>query len=126
MSERFGDRSPAPSSGRVLLVEDDIGLQRQMQWALKPRAVIVAGTRSDALRQFQGTDDIHTVILDLGLPPDPDGASEGLKLLDEILNEAPQTKAIILSVADYFRLAPPNRRSLESWGRNRSERERTG
>ena len=34
-------------------------------------------------------------ILDLGLPPDPDGASEGLAILAEILAIAPATKIII-------------------------------
>jgi two-component system NtrC family response regulator len=82
---------------RILLVEDDTGLQRQMQWALDPFVMIAAGTRSEAIRAFEDAGDIHIVILDLGLPPDPDGASEGLRVLDSILSVAPQTKVIILS-----------------------------
>jgi two-component system NtrC family response regulator len=35
--------------------------------------------------------------MDLGLPPDPDGASVGLALLQQILGVAPDTKVIILS-----------------------------
>ena len=38
---------------------------------------------------------IPVAILDLGLPPDPDGASEGLATLTEILAIAPATKVII-------------------------------
>jgi two-component system NtrC family response regulator len=81
---------------RILLVEDDAGLQRQMQWALDPLPVVAAGTRSEALRAFE-EGDIRIVILDLGLPPDPDGATEGLRVLDSILSNMPQTKVIILS-----------------------------
>src|SRR5215469_7317013 len=97
MSAKAPDDGGARGEGRILLVEDDAGLQRQMQWALKPWPAVVAGTRADALKHFRGSDDFQTVILDLGLPPDPDGASEGLMILDAILTEAPQTKVIILS-----------------------------
>ena len=79
----------------ILLVEDDDGLRRQMQWALEPYHVIPAAAADEALRQFVAG--IPIVILDLGLPPDPDGASEGLKVLDGILNQSPGTKVIIVS-----------------------------
>ena len=87
----------ADESRRILLVEDDLGLQRQMQWALDPYTMIGAASRVEALRAFEDGSDIRIVILDLGLPPDPDGATEGLKVLDAILSSAPQTKVIILS-----------------------------
>ena len=87
-------RSPE-GSRQILLVEDDDGLRRQMQWALEPYAVTPASNATEAVRQFGA--EFAIVILDLGLPPDRDGASEGLKVLDAILNQAPQTKVIILS-----------------------------
>jgi two-component system, NtrC family, response regulator len=90
-------RSKEESARRILLVEDDTGLQRQMQWALDPFTMIAAGTRAEAIRLFEEAGDIRIVILDLGLPPDPDGATEGLRVLDTILSTAPQTKVIILS-----------------------------
>ena len=82
-------------SAQILLVEDDGGLCRQMQWALEPYQAVPAGTATEALRKFEGG--VPVVILDLGLPPDPDGASEGLKVLDAILNQAPETKVVIVS-----------------------------
>ncbi len=90
-------RTREGASRRILLVEDDAGLQSQMKWALDPFVMIGAGTRSEAIRAFEDAGDIRIVILDLGLPPDPDGASEGLRVLDSILSGAPQTKVIILS-----------------------------
>ncbi len=82
---------------RILLVEDDPGLQRQMHWALAPYETIVASSRAEALRQFKLQGPFKTVILDLGLPPDENGVTEGLKTLDEILSLEPQTKVIIAS-----------------------------
>jgi two-component system, NtrC family, response regulator len=81
---------------RILLVEDDLGLQKQMRWALSPYLVDVASSRVEAMAKvFSST--FRVVILDLGLPPDENGASEGLKALDEILNATPKTKVIIAS-----------------------------
>lgn len=94
MSKSSSSRS-SERSAEILLVEDDGGLSRQMQWALEPYQAVPAGTAADALRKFESG--LPVVILDLGLPPDPDGASEGLKVLDAILNQAPETKVIILS-----------------------------
>jgi two-component system NtrC family response regulator len=85
----------AGRSAQILLVEDDRGLRGQMQWALEPYQTVPAGTAAEALRQF--VSGMPIVILDLGLPPDRDGASEGLKVLDAILNQAPETKVIIVS-----------------------------
>ncbi len=82
---------------RVLLVEDDAGLQRQMRWALAPIGLVSVDTRPDALRQFRDQGPFDIVVLDLGLPPDPDGASEGLRTLNEILAISPDTKVIVVS-----------------------------
>jgi two-component system NtrC family response regulator len=82
---------------RVLLIEDDPGLQRQMKWALAPYAVTLAGSRPQAMELFQSDGPFEIVILDLGLPPDENGATEGLQALGEILGEAPHTKVIVAS-----------------------------
>ena len=46
-----------------------------------------------ALRRFEP----QVVTLDLGLPPDPGGASEGFALLEDILHLTPQTKVIVVT-----------------------------
>jgi two-component system NtrC family response regulator len=84
-------------AGRLLLVEDDPGLQKQMKWALAPYEVIGVSSRAEALRQFAALGPFQIVILDLGLPPDENGATEGLKLLQDILTRTPRTKVIVAS-----------------------------
>jgi two-component system NtrC family response regulator len=79
---------------RILLVEDDDGLRTQLSWALENFDVVTAEDRPKAIRIMQD-DRLPVVILDLGLPPDPDGASEGLQAIREILAMAPETKIIV-------------------------------
>jgi two-component system NtrC family response regulator len=78
----------------LLIVDDDAGLLRQLRWAFSDHKVYSAGTRQEAIDLVK-TEAIPVAILDLGLPPDPDGASEGLATLSEILSTAPATKVII-------------------------------
>jgi two-component system, NtrC family, response regulator len=78
----------------LLLVDDDTGLLRQLRWAFSDHRVYLAGTRQEAVDLVR-KDATPVAILDLGLPPDPDGASEGLATLTEILAIAPGTKVII-------------------------------
>lgn len=80
----------------LLIVEDDPGLQRQLRWAYEDYEVIVAGTREEALAALRA-EEPAVVTLDLGLPPDPDGVSEGFRTLKEILALAPDTRVIIAS-----------------------------
>ena len=80
----------------LLIVEDDPGLQRQLRWAYDGYAVVTAATRAEAIDAVRA----HTpavVTLDLGLPPDPDGTTEGFAVLGEILRMAPDTKVIVAS-----------------------------
>ena len=81
---------------KLLLVEDDAGLQKQLRWSFDSYEVLVAGDREAAMVQLRRHHPA-VVTMDLGLPPDAGGASEGLALLQQILAAAPDTKVIILS-----------------------------
>ena len=84
---------------RLLIVEDDEGLRRQMRWGFEEFTVDVAADREAAVelvKKYQPP----VVTLDLGLPPDPDGATEGLATLSDILSEAPGTKVIMVTGND--------------------------
>ncbi len=81
---------------RLLVIEDDLGLQKQLRWNFDGYEVFVATDRESALAQVRRHE--PTVItMDLGLPPDPDGSTEGLATLQQILALAPDTKLIVLT-----------------------------
>lgn len=81
---------------KLLIVEDDPGLQKQLKWAYEDFEVFVAGDRTQAIDLLRA-EEPEVVTLDLGLPPDPDGTTEGFATMDEILRLKPDTKVIVAS-----------------------------
>src|ERR1700704_6104156 len=82
-----------------MVVEDDPGRRTQLKWALSRYDVCLAEDRPNALALLE-KENPSIVILDLGLPPDRDGASEGLAALKTILSLSPETKVIVASGND--------------------------
>jgi two-component system NtrC family response regulator len=83
----------------LLIVDDDVGLQRQLKWVFDDLDVKTASDRETALaavRRFEPA----AVLLDLGLPPDAANATEGMAALKEILEVAPSTKVIVITGND--------------------------
>jgi len=84
------------SKPRLLIVEDDPGLQKQLKWCFDGYEVITAENRSSAIaavRRFEPA----VILQDLGLPPDPEGVTEGFETLAEVLRIAPFTKMIVVT-----------------------------
>jgi len=80
----------------LLVIEDDPGLQAQLKWSYDDFDVMIAGDRDSALAALR-SEMPAVVTLDLGLPPDPDGTSEGFAVLDAIMALKPDTKVIVAS-----------------------------
>jgi two-component system, NtrC family, response regulator len=80
----------------LLIVEDDPALQKQMAWAFEQYEPVSASDRESALAQVRRHQPA-VVTMDLGLPPQPDEPSEGFRLLEAILSDAPDTKVIVLT-----------------------------
>jgi two-component system NtrC family response regulator len=83
--------------GRVLIVEDQEGLRTQLRWGLAAQFEVVPVDSSDAALQALKNNRFEAATLDLGLPPDPDGSTEGLRLLEEFLATDPAMKVIVLT-----------------------------
>lgn len=80
----------------LLIVEDDLALQKQIKWSLDRFESVTAHDRESAMTQLRR----HApavVTMDLGLPPDADSVSEGFRLLEQILSTDPDTKVIVLT-----------------------------
>ena len=86
----------SPKRRPLLIVEDDPALQKQMRWAFDQFETVAADDRESALTQLRRYEPA-VITMDLGLPPQPDDPSEGLKLLEEMLALAPDAKVIVLT-----------------------------
>ena len=80
----------------LLVVEDDPGLQKQIRWGFDRFEVVIAGDRESAIAQMRRFE-APVVTLDLGLPPDADGTSEGFATLEQILALYPDAKVIVIT-----------------------------
>ncbi|MFV0448568.1 MAG: PEP-CTERM-box response regulator transcription factor [Vibrio sp.] len=83
----------------LLVIEDDIGIQKQLKWTFADYNVIQALDRSSAINALRRYEP-KVITLDLGLPPDSDNASEGLATLKEILTLMPKAKIIVITGND--------------------------
>ncbi len=80
----------------LLIVEDDLGLQKQIKWSLDRFESVTAADRESALLAFRRHRPA-VVTMDLGLPPDPDGTAEGFRLLGQMLELDADVKVIVLT-----------------------------
>ncbi len=81
---------------KLLVVEDDPGLQTQLKWCFEGYQVIIAGSREAALSELKKYP-FPVMTLDLGLPPDESGTSEGFATLEHVIQEFPHTKVIVVT-----------------------------
>ena len=86
----------AEEARKLLVVEDDRGLQKQLKWCFDGYDVLIAEDRESALGELRRHEPA-VVLQDLGLPPDAEGVSEGFATLEEILHAAPHTKVIVVT-----------------------------
>jgi two-component system NtrC family response regulator len=86
----------ANSPRKLLIVEDDPGIQSQLRWCFEDYEVIPAGDRASAINEIRRHEP-PVVLQDLGLPPDDNGVAEGFETLREILTLAPYTKVVVVT-----------------------------
>ncbi len=81
---------------RLLVVEDDPGLSAQYRWAFPGCRVVMAPDRkaAEALARREPPD---AVLLDLGLPPDAEGVSEGFATLEALRALCPGVPVVVAS-----------------------------
>lgn len=84
---------------KILVVEDDPGIQNQLKWSLDEHEVTLVDNHDSAMDSVRALEP-DVVLLDLGLPPDPGGATEGLRTLKDIMEIAPTTKVVVITGND--------------------------
>ena len=85
-----------PRHAPLLIVEDDLALQKQLKWSLDRFESVTADDVASATLQFRRHNPA-VVTMDLGLPPDRDSVSEGFKCLEKLLELDPAVKVIVLT-----------------------------
>lgn len=85
-----------PRHAPLLIVEDDLALQKQLKWSLDRFESVTADDVASAVLQFRRHSPA-VVTMDLGLPPDRDSVSEGFKCLEKLLELDPGVKVIVLT-----------------------------
>ena len=83
-----------PERPKLLIIEDDLGLCSQYRWSFPECDVVFAHNRTEAVAAALKWRP-PVAIMDLGLPPDPDGVSEGFASLDALVRQAPDMKVIV-------------------------------
>jgi two-component system, NtrC family, response regulator len=82
---------------KVLVVDDDESIRTQLKYALRDDfTLFFAENRPQALAAVEEHRP-ELVSLDLGLPPDQDGAEEGLRTLEDIVKRASATKVVVVT-----------------------------
>lgn len=82
----------------LLIVDDNQDVRSQLRWGLAKEeySLHLAADSAEAMALFREHSP-GVVTLDLGLPPDPEGTSEGFRLLEEMLREKPGTQIIVVT-----------------------------
>lgn len=81
---------------KLLIVEDDLGLQTQLKWHFTHYDIIQVTNLADAIDAIR-LHDPKVMIQDLGLPPDENGVTQGFELLQQALYLSPNMKIIVMT-----------------------------
>ncbi|MDB5373037.1 MAG: Fis family two-component transcriptional regulator [Belnapia sp.] len=84
------------SKPKLLVIEDDPGLCAQYRWAFPTCRVLLANDRQQA-EQMARREQPAAVLLDLGLPPDAEGVSEGFATLEMLRQVNPGLPVVVAS-----------------------------
>ena len=81
----------------LLLVDDRQEILEQMKWGLKSSYMIYEADHRAAAVDILQREKTSLVTLDLGLPPDAGGVSEGLAALEQLLAVNPLVKVVVIT-----------------------------
>lgn len=82
---------------KLLIVEDDESIRSQMKWALCEDYEVLTAEKCAQALEATRRESPAVVLLDLGLPPSPRTADEGLKCLREIQRIDSGSKVIVVT-----------------------------
>ncbi|WP_420550649.1 PEP-CTERM-box response regulator transcription factor [Litorivicinus lipolyticus] len=81
---------------KLLIIEDDLGLAKQLGWHFSGMQVFTAADVDSALAIVRA-EQPQVILQDLGLPPDAQGVSEGFRCIEAILDIQPNSKILVMT-----------------------------
>jgi two-component system NtrC family response regulator len=82
---------------RLLIIEDETSVAKQLKWGLGKEYDITIATDVEQARKSLASGVFPVATMDLGLPPYPDTPQQGFELLKEISSLAPHTRIIVIT-----------------------------
>ena len=85
------------SREKILIVDDEESIRNQLSWGLGEDYEILTAADAESARRVLRTDRPSLVTLDVALGGQGRPGEEGLELLDEIVDQHPHTKVIMVT-----------------------------
>ncbi len=82
---------------KLLIIEDEISVAKQLKWGLGKKYDITIATDVEQAKKSLSSGVFPVATMDLGLPPHPDAPIQGFKLLEELPSLAPHTRVIVIT-----------------------------
>lgn len=82
---------------RLLIVEDEKSVAKQLRWGLAELYNITIASDTSKAKPLLASGAFPVVTLDLGLPPFPDTPQQGLALLEKFSSIAPYSRVIVIT-----------------------------
>lgn len=80
-----------------MIIEDNEDLINQLKWGLSKEYHVLTALDKERALELVIREKPGVILLDLGLPPDPEGTEEGFACLRNILEENPLTKVVVIT-----------------------------
>ena len=82
---------------RLLIIEDEISVAKQLKWGLGKYYEITIASGTDTAKKALASGIFPVATMDLGLPPYPDTPVQGFRLLEALPSIAPHTRIIVIT-----------------------------
>ncbi len=85
---------------RILIVDDEESIRNQLRWGLADEYEVFTAATADEARRALRDERPRVVTLDVNLTPGGPVSTEGLALLDEVVDRHPHVKVVMVTASD--------------------------
>jgi two-component system NtrC family response regulator len=85
---------------RILIVDDEESIRNQLRWGLADEFEVLTAATAEEARRLLRQERPSVVTLDVNLAPGGPVTTEGMALLDEVVDQYPLTKVVMITASD--------------------------